>query len=77
MRLLITKWGRFVPLLLVVIGLSFFIISCSDTVNEPAVSTIQQGDLLTKDNPQMRAVIEVQERHTADLMNIADVIGNG
>ncbi len=58
--------------------IAFTIGSCSDLINEPSVQdqTVKQDQgVLTKDNPEIRAVIPVQERYTSDLMKIPDVVG--
>jgi hypothetical protein len=75
--ILFTKWGKVGTLLLLLFTLSFIIISCSDTPNDPISSggSIQDETALSKENPRVRAVIEVQERHTTNLMEIPDVIG--
>jgi hypothetical protein len=72
---LLSKWGRLSVLFLMILSVSVLIVSCSDSVNEPAVSVTQDQNILTKDNPQVKAVIEVQERHNADLMDIDEVVG--
>jgi hypothetical protein len=43
--------------------------------NSPDVSGIKSGGALTMANPAVLAVANVQERHTADLMAIAGVVG--
>lgn len=73
-----SRWGRIGTLLVLFISISFIISSCSDLINGPTdqVQTVTQDQgALTKDNPLIQAVIPVQEKYTADLMKIPDVIG--
>lgn len=73
-----SRWGRIGTLLVLFISISFIISSCSDLINGPSdqvqTATQDQGTL-TKNNPAIQAVIPVQEKYTAELMNIPDVIG--
>jgi hypothetical protein len=71
------KWRRFVFLSALLIALSILAVNCSDIINDPVVedTTSRQDIVLTKDHPQIRAAINIQEKHTADLMKIQDVIG--
>jgi hypothetical protein len=48
---------------------------CSRTDNAPVAPSLSDNDGLTLDNPQIRAVITIQDRHTARLMADKDVIG--
>ncbi len=53
-------------------------VSCSEEITSPAteqVTTLQQDNLLTKDNPVIKAVMKVQERNTEELMKIPEVVG--
>lgn len=71
-------WGRIGLLLILFISTSLIISSCSDLINGPTdqVQTVTQDQgALTKDNPAIKAVIPVQEKYTADLMKITDVVG--
>ncbi|MFO7527067.1 MAG: hypothetical protein R6W68_16560 [Ignavibacteriaceae bacterium] len=71
-------WGKTGFLLLLLVSLSFIIVSCSEFLNEPTVQedgVIQDEVVLSKDNPIIRSVITVQERHTAELMSLPDVVG--
>ncbi len=73
-----SRWGKIGSLLILLVAVTFIISSCSDLINEPTVqdqTVTQDQGALTKDNPEIRAVIPVQERHTADLMKIPEVIG--
>ena len=73
-----SNWGKIVSVLVLLITLTFIVSSCSDFINEPTVqdeNVIQDQGLLSKDNPAIRAIIPVQEKHTANLMKIPDVIG--
>ncbi len=72
------KWSKVGFLLILFVSLAFLIASCSEFLNEPTVdeqTSIQDEGVLSKDNPAVRAVISVQERHTADLMSLPDVVG--
>lgn len=72
------KWGKIGSLLFLFAALIFVVASCSEFLNEPTVqeqSSIQDDGVLSKDNPAIRAVITVQERHTSDLMSLPDVVG--
>ncbi|MFO7447218.1 MAG: hypothetical protein R6W90_12690 [Ignavibacteriaceae bacterium] len=65
-------------LLILFISLSFIIVSCSDYLNDPTIedsSTVQDVSVLSKDNPVISAAIKVQEKHTAELMSMPDVVG--
>ncbi|HKB84758.1 MAG TPA: hypothetical protein VKD08_01215 [Ignavibacteriaceae bacterium] len=73
-----SRWGKLGSLLVLLVSVTFIISSCSDLINEPTVqdqTVTQDQGALTKDNPEIRAVIPIQERHTADLMKIPEVIG--
>jgi hypothetical protein len=53
-------------------------VSCSEEITSPISeqrSTLQQDNLLTKDNPIIQAVMKVQERNTDELMKIPEVVG--
>ncbi len=70
--------GRLSSLIILFAVIAFTISSCSDLINEPSVQdqTVKQDQgTLTKDNPEIRAVIPVQEKYTSDLMKIQDVVG--
>ena len=70
--------GKLSSLIVLFAVIALTIYSCSDLINEPSVQdqTVKQDQgALTKDNPEIRAVITVQERHTSDLMKIPDVVG--
>lgn len=70
--------GRLSSLIVLFAIIALTISSCSDLINEPTVQdqTVQQNQgALTKDNPEIRAVIPVQEKYTSDLMKIPDVVG--
>jgi hypothetical protein len=70
--------GKLSSLIVLFAVIALTIYSCSDLINEPSVQdqTVKQNQgALTKDNPEIRAVITVQERHTSDLMKIPDVVG--
>ncbi len=70
--------GKISSLIVLFAVIAFTISSCSDLINEPSVQdqTVKQDQgTLTKDNPEIRAVIPVQERYTSDLMKIPDVVG--
>ena len=70
--------GKLSSLIVLFAVISLTIYSCSDLINEPSVqdqTVTQNQGALTKDNPEIRAVITVQERHTSDLMKITDVVG--
>jgi hypothetical protein len=72
------KWGKIGSLLFLFAALIFVVASCSEFLNEPTVqeqSSIQDEGVLSKDNPAIRAVITVQERHTSDLMSLPGVVG--
>lgn len=71
-------WGKTGFLLLLFVSITFVIVSCSEFLNEPTVQeegAIQDEVVLSKDNPIIRSVITVQERYTAELMNLPDVVG--
>jgi hypothetical protein len=71
-------WGKIGLLLVLFVSITFVISSCSDLINEPAVQeqTVNQDQgVLSKNNPAIQAVIPVQEKYTANLMKIPDVIG--
>lgn len=71
-------WGKTGFIILLFLSLTFIIVSCSEFLNEPTVQeegTIQDELVLSKDNPIIRSVITVQERHTVELMNLPDVVG--
>lgn len=71
-------WGKTGLIIFLFLSLTFIIVSCSEFLNEPTVQeqgTIQDELVLSKDNPIIRSVITVQERHTAELMNLPDVVG--
>ncbi len=70
--------GKISSLIVLIAVIAFTISSCSDLINEPTVQdqTVQQNQgALTKDNPEIRAIIPVQEKYTEDLMKIPDVVG--
>ena len=70
--------GKLSSLMVLLAVIALTLNSCSDLINEPSVldQTVKQDQgALTKDNPEIRAVIPVQERHTSDLMKIPDVVG--
>lgn len=51
-------------------------ISCSEKFDAPSEpGTNQQGAVLSKENPQVQAVMAVQERHTEKLMANPNVVG--
>jgi hypothetical protein len=73
-----SNWGKIGSILILFVTLTFLISSCSDFINEPTVqedNVTQDQGVLSKDNPAIRAIIPVQEKHTANLMKIPDVIG--
>ncbi|HCY77520.1 MAG TPA: hypothetical protein DHV28_16515 [Ignavibacteriales bacterium] len=73
-----SNWGKIGSILVLFIALTFIISSCSDLINEPTVqdeTVTQDQGLLSKDNAAIRAIIPIQEKHTANLMKIPDVIG--
>lgn len=70
--------GKITLLVLFFILSAFIISSCSDLINEPTdqnESSTQNQQVLSKDNPAIRAVIPIQEKHTPDLMKIPEVVG--
>jgi hypothetical protein len=73
------NWVKVLAVLILFSAFTLFISSCSDSINEPTApnqSTQQdQSKTLSKDNPGIKAVIPIQEKHTASLMKIQDVVG--
>ncbi len=70
--------GKLSSLIILFAVIALTISSCSDLINEPTVqdqTVTQNQGVLTKDNPEIRAVIPVQEKYTSDLMKIPDVVG--
>lgn len=69
--------GKIGSLLILIVSLIFIVSSCSDLINEPTDqnNATQNQSVLSKDNPLISAIIPVQEKYTADLMKIPDVIG--
>ncbi len=69
--------GKTFSAIVLFLTFAFLIASCSDLVNEPTVQqeTVQSGNILSKENPLVRAAINVQEKHTSALMDIPEVIG--
>jgi hypothetical protein len=72
---LLSKWYKPFLIFSTLFLISVFAVSCSDVINDPVVQDNPQEQVLSKDNPVIRAVISVQERHTSDLMSIEDVVG--
>lgn len=72
-----TTVNRMRLLKLILLALAMMLaIGCSekfDAPSEPGAS--QQTALLGKENPQIQAVMAVQDRHTANLMAIPEVVG--
>ena len=50
-------------------------IGCGEKEEAPVASPQEQGVVLDKSNPMIRAVMDVQDRHTAALMANPDVVG--
>lgn len=66
--------------LMVIIILSSFVlwIGCDNTQLSPVEPFAQQeGKMLSKSNPAVQRIIDIQNRHTPDLMNIPGVVGTG
>jgi hypothetical protein len=54
----------------------FLWIGCDTPQDNPSAGVPEQNaPVLSKDNPQVRAVMEVQDRSTADLMSVPGVVG--
>ena len=68
---------RFFMVPVVIILFSFVFTSCQEPITEPSHDLNGQNDeiILSKNNPLIRAAIEVQERNTASLMKLDDVVG--
>jgi len=49
--------------------------SCDKNIKSPVEPVEQEGLMLNKKNPEIRAVMAVQDRHTAELMENPDVVG--
>lgn len=61
-------------LLLVVVSLLFWT-GCEKAVKSPVEPQIDESKILSKDNPQVQAVMAIQDRHTPDLMSDPNVVG--
>ncbi|HSD64500.1 MAG TPA: hypothetical protein VLB50_11900 [Ignavibacteriaceae bacterium] len=73
-----SKLGKISSLLILIVSLIFIVSSCSDLIDEPVNqnnNVTQDQSVLSKDNPIISAIIPIQEKYTADLMKIPDVIG--
>jgi hypothetical protein len=73
---LIRSLGFIVGIIAVVIALSLTWIGCgerSDMASGPTVAPASTN--LDKDNPVVKAVMDVQDRHTSDLMKNSNVVG--
>lgn len=73
-----SKLGKVSSLLILIVSLIFIVSSCSDLIDEPVNqnnNVTQDQSVLSKDNPLISAIIPVQEKYTAELMRIPDVIG--
>lgn len=72
--------GRFsritVGLLVVFASVVFFSLSCEKQMDAPLAPESQQSTtILSMDNPQIQAVMSVQDRHTPKLMASSEVVG--
>jgi hypothetical protein len=68
----------FLLIVLLSFSLSFLAVSCSEFLSEPEMTEqLNQQDegLLSKENPIFRSALAVQEKHTARLMNMDEVVG--
>ena len=54
-----------VLMVIVVLSLSIWM-SCDKNIKSPVEPVEQEGTVLNKNNPAIRAVMAVQDRHTAD-----------
>lgn len=65
------------PIALLLLAASLILWSgCAKDYDSPSSpETDSQTVVLGKDNPQIRAVMEVQDRHTAKLMSLPEVVG--
>jgi hypothetical protein len=76
MKRTLTRPSSTVVLLAVaVLALSLGLWGCSENNNGPISSDQSQAGVLSADNPQVQAVMAVQNRHTGHLMQDPEVIG--
>ncbi|MFZ1684038.1 MAG: hypothetical protein WAU88_07880 [Candidatus Zixiibacteriota bacterium] len=76
MKRTLTRPSSIVVLLAVtVLALSLGLWGCSENNNGPISSDQSQAGVLSPDNPQVQAVMVVQNRHTGHLMQDPEVIG--
>ena len=70
-------FGSLYPIVMFVVALSLtLMLGCGDDYNTPSgPEEVQEILLLSPDNPQVRAVMAVQDRHTEDIMSRPGVVG--
>lgn len=67
--------GQLFALILLVLA-TMLAVGCGEKYEAPSQpEASQQGTLLGKENPQIQAVMAVQDRHTQNLMTIPEVVG--
>lgn len=61
--------------LVVVLAVTVIWVGCNEKYQSPSGPEELQENLLDEGNPQIKAVMELQDRHTPSLMEIAGVVG--
>ena len=70
-------FGSFYPIVALVVALSLtLMLGCGEDYNTPSgPEEVQESLLLSPDNPQIRAVMAIQDRHTEEIMSKPGVVG--